>query len=106
VSAINGTTYYARAYYTQDGLSNYLTGLSYSYPSSNALNNTYGLLLQILITLAAASLAIASPALASVIVPLSLVLGSWLGLNALGAGALTAIVGVGLIMAYFWSVNK
>jgi hypothetical protein len=106
VLPVNGTTYIGRAYYYLDGVRGYLDSESYTYPGDESFGKVYGLLLQLLITVSCCFLVIWSIPLAALVVPLTLVLGRLLHLNFFGWDSITALVIVGIIIAYLTRKNN
>ncbi len=92
VAPINGSTYNAYAYFFDGTQYNYLRGATYTYPSSddNPFGN-YGLFLQFLLTLGMASMLYINTSLGLIMVPVSLILGSYIGLNAYSQGAMLGV---------------
>jgi hypothetical protein len=105
ITPLNGTTYFAKAIYTEDSQEKYLAGLTYSFPESTS-NLGYKLFLQIIITLASASFAIASASVAAIVVPLSLIIGNYIGLNAFSMASLIILQIVGIIISIVISTKR
>ena len=103
VHAINGTLYRAKAYYYESGERKLLDIKEHFYPSSDVWG-TYGLFLQIIITLCFVMLGLWTPALSCILVPVSLLLGRAINLTTFDYVYLIPLVVIGVICA--WLVNK
>jgi hypothetical protein len=106
MTSVNGTTYLGKAYYYEGGVSHYLASKTYTFPSTNPFGSVYGLLLQLMLTVSVAFIAVWSIPLAAILVPLSLVLGKMLMLNIFGWDTLTALLIVGFIIGYVTRKNN
>jgi hypothetical protein len=93
----NGTTYSAKTTFFDGGVEKYFTGVSYTYPVDDTMSS-YGLFLQILVTLAIIGVAYFSPIIALLLTPLSLLVGNGLGLNAFSIGSLISLQVVSVII--------
>lgn len=106
VERVNGTTYLGKAYYNQSGLELLLDTESYTFPETTQTFGTYGLFLQVIITVFAVLTAFASPALAAIMVPFSLIAGKVLSFNIFSWGPLIGMQIVGLVLAMAFSKGR
>lgn len=98
VTASNNTLYTAKAFYYVDGEQNLLDSLSYQFPSSSPLSNM-GLFIQIMLTLVILAITYWSIPVASIAVPMSLILGRMVGFNSIPIVYLIPLVVVGIVVA-------
>lgn len=106
VENATGTVYEAKAVYTENGVQKFLTSLIQEFPWINALANQFGIFLQILISLAFASLFILNAGIAIIGLGFSLILGKLLGITIFGWGGLVAIQIVCLIIGIILAMKK
>lgn len=105
IDPINGTTYYAFVSYYPQGIEKTLASQILEIPETLVMY-TYGVFLQVLVTLASVFVALASTALACIVVPLSLILGRIIGLNSIGFASLIPMQVVGIIVAVIVSLKR
>ena len=100
-----GKSYYALATYFENGVEKFFGSASYQFAKTLVINN-YGLFLQILITLAVAATAIASPSLALILTPISLLFGRLMEFHQLSYGIIVVLTFLGMMIAYLISQRK
>jgi hypothetical protein len=98
ITPTNNTSYEAKAYYTKDSKTSYLTGYSVSFTTDPEFLN-FGLLLQIIITTTFALMALWKIEVSAIITPLSLILGRMIGLTTFDYVILVPLMVVGIILA-------
>jgi len=105
ITPTNNTSYEAKAYYTKDSKTSYLTGYSVSFTTDPNFAN-FGLLLQIIITTTFALMALWKIEVSAIITPLSLILGRMIGLTSFDYLILVPLLVVGIIIAMITGNRK
>lgn len=98
IPVVNNTSYEAKAYYTKDGKTSYLTSRSVAFTTDPDFLN-YGLFLQIIITTTFALMSLWKLEISAIITPLSLILGRMIGLTSFPYEILIPLLVVGIILA-------
>lgn len=103
---ISGMNYNGWAYLNDTmGNLHYLNSFEYTYYKAPIFGN-FGLFLQILLTITFAFLSLASVAVGVIIVPLSLIIGNYVGLNHFSMVSLSVLQVVGVIIAIIIAYKK
>jgi hypothetical protein len=109
VSPVNGTTYSAYAYFLDtNSIEYYLDSETYTFGTSTGQQvfGNYGLFLQWFLTGSMALIGFIGLEFAMITIPVSLWVGSYLGLNAFSTVGLYAVSTVGLLMFFFIILSK
>jgi hypothetical protein len=94
----SGEVYLAKATYGTD--EKFLAQMFKEFPKSNAISNSFGLFLQMILTIGVSAFVTINVVLAALLIPLSLILGKVVGINNLDWAALITLQLVGVIVAF------